>query len=77
VVNSTYYLGYAMEEQAEVWYRGHRLEEVRSDILRVAEIYNRLWAVKDVEDYIKLLQDIEDLNTLVPSGQPGLDCELL
>jgi tetratricopeptide (TPR) repeat protein len=59
-VNSTYYLGYAMEEQASLWYGQHRLGEARSEALRAADVYEKLGAVKGVEECRKLLRWIEE-----------------
>jgi len=74
--NSAYYLGYAMEEQASVWYKQHRLGESKSEALRAADIYDELGAAKDAERCRQLLQRIEKkLNTPVASGQSGLNCE--
>jgi len=68
--DNTYYLGYAMELQARVWYDQHRLEEAKSEALRAADVYEKLGAAKDVEDCKNLLRDIEKgLNTSVASGQ--------
>ena len=78
-INSPYYLGYATETQAGFLYKQHKFEEARSEVLRAADIYERLGAAKDVEDCRKLLQDIEkELGApLVASGQSDFDCELL
>jgi tetratricopeptide (TPR) repeat protein len=57
--NSAYNLGYAMEMQAWVWYKQHRLEEARSEALRAADVYEKLGAAKDVEDCRTLLRDIQ------------------
>jgi tetratricopeptide (TPR) repeat protein len=43
-VNNAYYLGRAMELQARVWYKQHRLEEARSEALRAADVYEKLGA---------------------------------
>ena len=58
-VNSVYYLGYAVETQARIWRRQRRLEEARAEVLRAADIYERLGATKDVEDCRELLRQIE------------------
>ena len=68
--DSAYSLGNAMELQARVWYRQHRLEEARSEALRAADVYEKLGATEDVEDCRELLRDIEnELNTPVASGK--------
>ena len=77
--SSAYYLGRAMEDQAEIWYRQHRFGEARSELLHAADVFERLGATKDVEDCRKLLQRIEkELDTPpVASGQSEFDCKLL
>jgi tetratricopeptide (TPR) repeat protein len=78
MVDSAYKLGYAMEEQARILYKQHRLEESKSGALRAAEVYGKLGAAKDVEDCRKLLQWIEeDMDSPVASDQSDLNCELL
>ena len=68
-VNSTYYLGYATEEQARIWHKQRRLEEAKSEALRAVDIFGKIGAAKEGEDCIKLLRDIEkELNTLVAAG---------
>ena len=42
-------LGRAMQLEARVWYRQHRLEEARSEALRAADVFEKLGAVKDLE----------------------------
>jgi len=76
--NDAYHLGHATKEQAWIWYGQHRLEEARSEVLRAADLYEKLGAATDVEDCRKLLRDIEEeLGTPVTSGQSGFNCELL
>ena len=75
--DSAYNLGLAMELQALVWYRQHRLEEARSEALRAADIFDKLGA-KRIKVCREFLQKIgEELNTVVAPGQSGLNCELL
>ena len=77
-VDSTYNLGYAMEMQAKIWRKQHRLEEARSEVLRAADVYETLGAAKDVEDCGTLLRDIQNgLDTAAASGQSDFNCELL
>jgi tetratricopeptide (TPR) repeat protein len=77
-VNNAYSLGYAMELQADIWYRQQRLEEAWSEALRAVRVYEKLGAARDVEDCRNLLQKIEgELTAAVASGQSGLNCELL
>jgi len=77
--DSAYRLGLATEQQAKVLYKQDRLEEARSEVLRAADIYEKLGAAKDVEDCRDLLRDIgEELDSLpVSSGQSDSGCELL
>ena len=58
-VNDAYHLGVTMEIQARIWYRQHRLEEARSEVLRAADVYESLGVAKDIEDCRQLLRDIE------------------
>ena len=77
-VNSAYDLGYAMELQARVWYKQRRFVEARSEALRAADIYEKLGAAKMVGECGTLLRRIQkELDSLVVSGQPGFNCELL
>ena len=76
--NSVHNLGYAMELQASIWYKQHRLEEARSEALRVADIYERFGDAEDAEDCRRLLQNIQkELDTVASSGQSDFDCEPL
>jgi tetratricopeptide (TPR) repeat protein len=59
-VGSTHNLGCAMEGQALVWYKQHRLEEAKSEALRAADIFNKLGAAKGMKACRKLLQWIEE-----------------
>jgi tetratricopeptide (TPR) repeat protein len=56
---SAYSLGFAMELQAEIWYQQRRLEEAKSEVLRAADVYEKLGATKDVEDCRKLLRKMQ------------------
>ena len=58
--NNPYYLGRAMELQANFLYRQDRFEEARSEVLRAADVYEKVGAAKDVEDCKELLQWIEE-----------------
>jgi tetratricopeptide (TPR) repeat protein len=72
-VDSAYLLGRAVELQAEVWYDQQRLEEAKSEALLAAQVYNKIGAVKDVEQCNKLLRKIEKkLSTPVAPGQSDL-----
>ena len=74
-VDSTYHLGYAMELQARVWYGQHRLEEAKSEVLRAADIFDKLGAEDAMERCRWLLQEIG--NSLAAPGQSDSDCEPL
>jgi len=58
VGNNAYSLGRVMELQAEVWYHQGKLEEAKSEALQATDVYEKLGAVRDVEDCSKLLQRI-------------------
>jgi len=76
--NSALNLGYAMEMQALIWYKQHKLKEARSEVLRAADVYEMFGAAKDVEDCRTLLRDIQnEMDTGAASGQSDFDCELL
>jgi len=77
-VNSPHDLGYAMELQAGLWFKEGRLEGARSEALRAADVYEKLGAMKDVEDCRKLLRDIQrELDSPAASGRSNFSCELL
>jgi tetratricopeptide (TPR) repeat protein len=76
--DSPYNLGLAMEEQALVWYEQHRLEEAKAGALRATDVFEGLWAAKDMDDCRKLLQDIQtELHGVATSGQSALNREPL
>ena len=58
-----------MEQQANFWYYEGRIEEAKSEVLCAMSGYERLGAVKDVEDCMELLQKIE-MNQLGVAGDP-------
>jgi tetratricopeptide (TPR) repeat protein len=58
-VNDTYPLCRTMERQAWFWYRQQKFEEARSAASHVADVYERLGAMKALEDCRVLLQKIE------------------
>ena len=58
-VNDTYLMGRAVELQAWVWYRQHRLEEARLEAQRAVDIYGKAGAAKDAEDCRGLLWCIQ------------------
>ena len=49
VVGNAYNLGRAMEMQAGIWYRQHRLEDATSEVLGAIEVFEKLGAASDVE----------------------------
>ena len=73
--DSAYDLGRAMQLEARVWYRQHRLEEARSETLRAADVFEKLGAVRDLECCRKLLWIIQ--NRPATSGCSGSNCEIL
>jgi tetratricopeptide (TPR) repeat protein len=65
-VDSTLNLGRAMELQARIWYKQHRLEGAKSEVLRAVDVYKKLGAATAMEDCRRLLQEIEkELSTAV------------
>jgi len=71
-VDVKYRLGCAMEEQAWLWYKQHKLEEARTEVLRAADIFDKLGAAKGAERCREYLRVIEmELNTA--SGQSGFE----
>ena len=73
-VNDRYWLGRAMELQAQFWYREGRFEEAKSEALRAAEVYEGIEAVKDVEDCKTILRNIEEKKeTPVASEESDFD----
>ena len=59
MTSSTYYPGHAMEVQAALWRKQGRLEEARSEILRAADVCEKLGAAQDLERCRDLLREIE------------------
>ncbi|KAF9783190.1 hypothetical protein BJ322DRAFT_1110074 [Thelephora terrestris] len=68
-VDDAYNLGCAIELQARLRLRQHRLEEARSEVLAALEIYERLGAAKDAGDCRELLQVIEQAIELSRANQ--------
>jgi len=76
-VNSAYHLAYAMELQARVWYRQHKLEEARSEALHAVDVFEKLGAAKRVENCRYLIWCIQvELDTAAASDQSDVNCEL-
>jgi len=75
-VNDKYSLGCAMEVQVLLWCKQHKLEEAKTEVLRAADIFDKLGAAEKARDCREILRAIEEeLNTV--SGQSGFNCELL
>jgi len=74
-VDNAYCLGRVMQSQARALYKQHGLEDARTEVLRAADVYEKLGAAKDVGYCRDLLQRIE--NSPVASDQPALNCESL
>ena len=74
--NNTCNLGIAMELQAMIWCKQGRFEEARSEVLRVAEIYEPLGITKGAEACRKLAQKIQqELDCSIDSDQSASNCE--
>jgi tetratricopeptide (TPR) repeat protein len=58
-VENVYCLGRIMEMQAEIWYKQCKPGDARSEALGALEVYEKLGAVRDVEDCRALLWKIE------------------
>jgi len=68
-VNNKYLLARAVQLQAIVWYRQHRLRGARSEALSTVDMFEKLEATKDAEYTRELLQWIdEEMGDLVTSG---------
>jgi len=59
-VNDPYYLACAMRLQARFWYGQSKFEEAESEVLRAADVFERLGVAKDLEECMALLRDIEE-----------------
>jgi tetratricopeptide (TPR) repeat protein len=68
-VNNTFNLGTAMMVRAMLWKRQHRLEEARSEILRAADVFEKLGSSRGKEICARVLQEIQEgMNNPVASG---------
>ena len=68
-INRPRYLCRAMEQQANFWYEEGKIGEAKSEVLCAMSGYEKLGAVKDVEDCMELLQEIK-IKQLTVSGNP-------
>jgi len=59
-INNPYNLARAMRLQARFWYGQGKFEEAESEVLRAADVFERLGAAKDLEECRALLRDIEE-----------------
>ncbi|KAF9780486.1 hypothetical protein BJ322DRAFT_295702 [Thelephora terrestris] len=59
-VDDKYSLGFRMEMQALIWYRQHRLEDARAEVMRAFEVFQKLGLADGVERCTVLLQKIEE-----------------
>jgi tetratricopeptide (TPR) repeat protein len=66
-----YKLGRAMETQAIIWHKQHRLEDAKSEALHALEIFQKLGAVKDAGDCRYLLQRVEQAKEKQSTGSRG------
>ena len=70
-------LGWALELQAKFWYKEGRLEEAKSEVLRAADVYEKIGAAKDLEDCRTLLRDIDEVtDNPAASHEPRSNGEL-
>ena len=58
-VDDPYYLGRAMDLQANIWYRQGRPEDSKSEALHALKIYEELGSAQDAERCRKLLREAE------------------
>jgi len=69
-LDTTYFLGFAVEEQAWIWRKQHRVEEAKCEALRAADIFEKLGATKDLERCREdLLRVQKELNSSIASSQ--------
>ena len=60
-ISDVYQLGRAMELQALLWYGQQRFEEAKSEVLHAIDVYERVGAMRDLEDCRATLQKIEEV----------------
>ena len=70
-VNDAYKLARAMQIQADVWYRQHRLEDAKSETLRALGIFEQLGATQGVGQCKNLLWKVERAVEIRPPGSRG------
>ena len=58
-VNDVYYLGRVVGLRARVWYEQGKLKEAKFEALRAIDVFEKLGAAVDLENYRKFLRDIE------------------
>ena len=58
-INDPYCLGCVMELQAGVWQKEHKFKEARSEVLRAADVFEKLGAMKKLERCREILYSIE------------------
>ena len=58
-INDAYNFGYAIELQAEFWFKQKEFEKAKSEALHAIGIYEKVGATQDLERCRELLQDIE------------------
>ena len=77
-INNSYHLGRAMELQADVWYDQRMFEKAKIEVLRAADVYEKLGAAQDLWWCRELLRWIdEQMSNLVVSDESDVDGELL
>ena len=59
-INSPHDFGRAMYLQARFWYRDSRFAEAKSEVLRAADVFEKLGATSGLEKCRKLLHDIQE-----------------
>ena len=58
-INDPYNLGRMMQLRAEIWQKEHKFEEAKSEVLCAADVFEKLGAMRDLEDCREILRDIE------------------
>ena len=77
-VDNAYNMSFATSLRALVLHEQGRFEEARSEVLRAAETFEKLGAVRDLERCRGLLQNIQgEMNNLVATHESGSDGRFL